>query len=189
MSSPAAEQLLTAEEFARLPEPEGGCCTELVDGRVVMAPPPGAAHGDRSSIIGWALRSFVREHQLGRVLVESGYRLKRRPDTVRGPDVSFIANDRLPVAGLPAGYFEGAPTLAVEVLSPNDAEAAVLTKVGEYLDAGAERVWLVRSANKSVTVYFAGGDVATLHSGDTLNSAHAAFTLEGFALPIDEIFA
>ena len=189
MSSPAAEQLLTAEEFARLPEPEGGCCTELVDGRVVMAPPPGGGHGKSSYRFARELGKFVEAHALGEIMVESGYRLKRRPDTVRGPDVSFIANDRLPVAGLPAGYFEGAPTLAVEVLSPNDAQAAVLTKVGEYLDAGAERVWLVRSANKSVTVYFAGGDVATLHSGDTLNSAHAGFTLEGFALPIDEIFA
>jgi len=137
----------------------------------------------------WFLRSFVLAHSLGRVLVESGYRLKSDPDTVRGPDVSFIAMEHIPETGLPSGYFEGPPSLAVEVLSPTDSERDVLVKVGEYLDAGAERVWLVRSSNKTVTVYFAGGEVATLHAGDTLDSSHAGFSVEGFALPIDEIFA
>src|SRR5665213_83743 len=127
MVTPAAEKLLTSEEFERLPEPEGGCRTELVDGRVVMAPPPGWDHGDHSNVTAWTLTTFAREHGLGRVVVESGYRLKRDPDTVRGPDVSFVVTDRIPAAGSRAGYFEGAPTLAVEVISPNDAERDVLT--------------------------------------------------------------
>lgn len=154
-----------------------------------MAPPPGWAHGDRSSGIAWSLRSFTLAHSLGRVVVESGYRLKRDPDTVRGPDVSFVSIGRVPAGGSAAGYFEGAPDLAVEVLSPNDSERDVLTKVGEYLDAGAGRVWLVRDISKTVTVYFAGGEVTTLHPGDTLDSAHAGFAVDGFALPLDELFA
>jgi len=188
MVTPAAETLLTSEEFERLPDPEGGC-TELVDGLVVTAPLPGAARGERSECLAFALGTFAGLHSLGTVVVASGYCLKRNPDTVRGPDVSFVATARMPVSGPPAGYFDGAPTLAVEVISPNNAERDVLVKVGEYLDAGAERVWLVRSANKTVTVYFAGGEVATLHPGDTLDSSHAGFSVDGFALPIDEIFA
>ena len=188
MVTPAAEQLLTSEEFERLRDPDGGR-TELVDGRVVTAPLPGWAHGVHAGAVAWFVGSFVHAHSIGEVVVSSGYCLKRNPDTVRGPDVSFVATARMPVSGPPAGYFDGAPTLAVEVISQNNAERDVLVKVGEYLDAGAECVWLVRSSNKTVTVYFAGGEMATLHPGDTLDSSHAGFNVDGFALPIDEIFA
>jgi Uma2 family endonuclease len=189
MAMRAAEKLITAEEFARLPEPDGGCQMELVDGKVVMTPPPGGAHGGQSNEISWALNAFVRANQLGRVLPETGFRLARKPDAVRAPDVAFVATERLPVGGLPAGYFEGAPNLAVEVVSPSNTERAVLAKVGDYLDAGAERVWVVRPKPGTVVVHAAGGDAVTLRSGQTLTSEHAGFAVDGFALPVDEIFA
>ena len=49
--------------------------------------------------------------------------------------------------------FEGAPDLAVEVLSPSDAPAEVRAKVAEYLAAGTRLVWLVDPEVQAVTVY------------------------------------
>lgn len=189
MVTRAAEKLLTAEEFARLPDPEGGCQMELVRGVVVMAPPPGAGHGMRANRISVPLTLFATRHQLGEVLPEVGFRLRRRPDDVRAPDSAFVSFARLPGGRVPEGYIEGAPTLAVEVVSPSNTERLVLAKVGDYLDAGAERVWVVRPKTRSVVVYSAGGDAVTLRSGDTLTSDHAGFAVQGFELPIDEIFA
>jgi Uma2 family endonuclease len=186
----AAEKLMTAEEFARLPEPEGGCQMELVRGVVVMAPPPGGGHGKRANRISVPLTLFAARNNLGEVLPEVGFRLRRRPDDVRAPDSSFVAFDRLPDGRVPEGYIEGAPTLAVEVISPANRQRQVLEKVGNYIDAGADRVWVVRESNHTVTVYFGpGGDAVTLRTGDTLTSEHAGFAVAGFALLVDEIFA
>jgi Uma2 family endonuclease len=189
MVTTVTERLLTAEEFACLPEAEDGGRMELVEGRVVMAPPPGAQHGKRSIRVTAYLLAFVEQHRLGEVLPEVGFRLRQEPDAVRAPDSAFLAAARIPASGLPSCYIEGAPDLAVEVMSPNDRERDVLTKVGEYLDAGAGRVWVVRAATRTVSVYSAGGDVFTLHSDDTLTSEHAGFSVEGFALPLAELFA
>ena len=45
--------------------------------------------------------TFVREHNLGRVYVELGYQLFSDPDTVRGPDVSFVSRKRQRTAKTP----------------------------------------------------------------------------------------
>ncbi len=76
------------------------------------------------------LPAFVREKRLGKVFDSStGYRLPR--GNVRSPDASFVSSKRLP--GVPEGFLELAPDLAVVVLSPEDSPRDVLDKVGEYL--------------------------------------------------------
>jgi Uma2 family endonuclease len=186
MVTTVTERLLSAEEFARLPDPCDGGQLELIEGRVVEMAPAGYSHGRRSGRIISRLDSFASEHALGYGISESGFLLRSNPDVVRVPDAAFVSTER---DTQDSGYFQGAPDLAVEVMSPNDRERDVLTKVGEYLDAGAQRVWVVRAASRTVSVYFAGGDVLTLRAGDALNSDHAGFSVAGFALPLDELFA
>lgn len=105
--------LLSVEEFAALPE--DGMKHELNEGELIVMPPPKPRHGDCQLTLGAALREFVVAHGLGRVYTESGYRLT--PHTVRGPGVSFVRTSRLQG---PDEYFDGAPDLAVEIVSPGD---------------------------------------------------------------------
>jgi Uma2 family endonuclease len=56
---------------------------------------------------------------------------------VRAPDVAFVTKDRDVVTDK---FFEGAPDLAVEVLSPGDLASEVRAKVQEYLMAGSRLV-------------------------------------------------
>jgi Uma2 family endonuclease len=185
-----AEKLLTAEEFAALPEPEGGGQMELVRGRVVVAPPPYTGHGRRSYRIGRRLDAFVEPHQLGVVIVEGGYLLARDPDIVRAPDAAFLAADRVPAGGVPdTEYIRGAPTLAVEVVSPNDRDVDVAEKVAEYLAAGGERVWVVRPQQRTVTVHRPNGDAHTYGAVDTLTSDDAGFAVPGFSVTVAELFS
>ena len=108
------------------------------------------------------------------------------PDRVVAPDVAFArALDRNRDR---TKYNPGSPTLAVEVVSPNDRESKVARKVLEYLDAGAERVWVVRPESRTVTVHRPNGDSHTYRMGDTLTSEDAALP-EGFALTLEAIFA
>lgn len=184
-----AEKLLTAEEFAALPEPEGGGQMELVRGRVVVAPPAFTGHGDRGSYIAYLLGAFVYANHLGRLTGEGGYLLATNPDIVRAPDAAFLAAARIPATGVPeAAYIHGAPTLAVEVVSINDRDIDVAEKVAEYLAAGGERVWVVRPQQQTVTVHRPNGDAHTFSAGDTLTSDDAGFAVPGFSVTVAELF-
>jgi Uma2 family endonuclease len=181
----ATTKPVTAEQLLRMSR-DGRHRYELVRGEVVTMPPVGLEHGDRSSGIAWLLRSFVREHGGGLVVVEVGFVLARDPDVVRAPDVAFIADARLPPPDQRSGFFEGAPDLAVEVVSPGDTATEVLEKVQEYLAAGSRLVWVVDPRTRSVTVYRPDGTAHLLQEAVTLAGEAV---LPGFALPVRDIFA
>ncbi len=189
MSTAVTETLFTAGEFANLPEPPDAGKMELVRGRLVVHMPVGGKHGQRQVRIAAALQRFLETAPEGQVTVETGYVLQEDPDDVRAPDVSVAPAALLPGGELPDGFIHGAPLLAVEVVSPNDAERDVLAKVGDYLDAGVQRIWLVRARNQTVVVYHGDGLVRQLSMGDTLTSADAGFATDGFQLPLSDIFA
>jgi Uma2 family endonuclease len=143
--------LITAEEFGRMPEPPDGSKQELVKGVIVTMSPPKARHGIVQLEIGTLLRAVVKPNRLGWVVTESGTILEQNPDTVRGPDIAFYSILRQPTA--PEDYFEIAPDLAVEVLSPGDRRAAVRVKIAEYITAGVPLVWLVDPETRTVLEY------------------------------------
>jgi Uma2 family endonuclease len=182
----SVETLLTAEEFASLPEPEEGGKLELVDGKVVCMPPVGEQHGRRAVRLSTALHGFVDAQGLGYVGVEIGFRLSRQPDTLVAPDVVFFAAD--PSRPEQASFVDASPTLAVEIMSPDDRELEVSAKVRRYLEAGTRRVWIVRPGERTITVHRPGGDSHTFKVGDTLTSDDAGFDAEGFELPLREAF-
>ena len=93
MREAAEEKFLTAEEFSELPDEN--LKQELVSGYVVSEPVPGFRHGLVLMRLGTILSEFVRSRSLGVVPgADSGFILARSPDTVRGPDVSFVTKER-----------------------------------------------------------------------------------------------
>ena len=174
--------LLTAEEFYLF------CCRndgwyELVDGEVIELAPPNDEHGSTSLNVGYAFKGYSRRRGVGQVRVETGYRLRQGPDTVRGPDVSFVFQPR--VEGRGSGFPVGAPDIAVEVVSPSNTAAEVARKVGEYLAAGSLRVWVVYPAGRRVVVHRADGSVLSYGGDDVITDEEL---LPGFSLPLSEIF-
>jgi Uma2 family endonuclease len=121
-------------------------------GRADSHEPGGAKHGGVCIELGSLLNAFVKERHLGRVMDSStGFRLPG--GNIRVPDLSFVAESRLMDGGLPEGFFEGPPDLAVEVLSPSDRADQVLDRIGEYLDAGVRLVWLIDPGARSAAAY------------------------------------
>jgi Uma2 family endonuclease len=184
-----AQKLYTAEEFFLLPRARDGGKSELVQGRVCVAPPVGEEHGERALDIGSELRHFVKRHQLGVVVVETGFQLATSPDTVRAPDVAFIASTGLRPGRDRKDFIAGPPTLAVEVVSPTDREPEIARKVSDYLDSGAARVWVVRPDRATITVHRSGRDARTLAADGTLTSDDAGFEAPGFTLSLSQLFA
>lgn len=141
---------------------------ELVRGLLVVREPAGVRHGNIETDLLVRLHAHVRERRLGKVFgADVGFLLSRKPDTVRAPDVAFVQSSRLP-AVLPAGFFPGAPDLAVEVLSPNDRFPIVEQKVWQYLDAGTREVWVIHPEHRTVTLRRPDGSVERLEVGAVL---------------------
>jgi Uma2 family endonuclease len=109
----------------------------------------------------------------------------RDPDTVRAPDVAFVARARIPKE-LQPHYWDGPPDLAVEVLSLRDRERDVLRKVNEYLTCGAQAVWVVRPATRTVTLHHPGSVVRRLGEHDVLTDHRV---LPRFRYSLTDLFA
>lgn len=186
---PLSDRLLTAEEFFELPDPPEGGKMELLCGKVVRHMPVSRRHARTTVRLIARLEPFVLTKGIGEVLTEAGHLMRRDPDVVLAPDVSFVAADRFPPAGLPDdGFIPVVPTLAIEVVSPGDSETEVAAKVSDYLAAGVGRVWIVRPKRATVTV-FSGGPESRTISGGVLTSEDAGFAVPGFELRLDELFA
>lgn len=159
--------LMTADDLLRLNLPDKR--TELVRGRLVVRDPAGARHGAIAMRLGYRIAAHVEAHDLGRVYAaETGFKIESEPDTVRAPDVAFIAKDRLPECE-PRGYPSWAPDLAAEVLGHDDHAAATLEKVAQWLKAGVRLVWVVDSERRTARVYRADGTESLLDAGGSLD--------------------
>ncbi len=179
-----AAATLTAEDLAQMSFGEQR--VELVRGEVITMAPAGAEHGELAMTLGAFIHAFVHKHRLGVVYAaETGFILARNPDTVRAPDVAFVAAERAAHQRGRAGFFEGPPDLAVEVVSPNDTAEDVEAKVLDYLAAGAKMVWIVRPRARTVTVYRSLREVQVLRPGDALDGGDV---LPGFVTPVEALF-
>jgi Uma2 family endonuclease len=173
---------LTLADFEALPE-DDNYRTELSRGWLMREPRPGGEHGCVSGNLHYLLRSFVSAHGLGRVLIETGFRISEKPPTVRGPDVAFIATSRLP-AEVPIGFWTLAPDLAIEVVSPSDRPNDIGLKVVDYLEAGTAEIWVVQPRSRTVVVHRATGDARIVREGETL----ASELLPGLELSLKDVF-
>ena len=175
---------MTAEELLKLPR--GQARYELIRGRLITMSPSGSEHGVVTIRISSRVDQFVSSRDLGLLFgAETGFRLERNPDTVRAPDLAFIAHANVPPGGIPQGYWPGPPDLAVEVVSPTDTARGVSEKAAAWIRSGAQAVWVVDPDSKTVTVYAADGSVKTIAQGDMLDGGEV---LPGFRCAVADIF-
>ncbi len=176
-----AQDLLAAGDIGRC---------ELLRGTLVMMSPAGFEHGVITQRIAALLHAHVSARKLGVVTAaETGFLLARGPDTVRAADVAFVAEARLP-RGRTVGFFEGAPDLAVEVLSPSDvrdeaARARASAKIDEWLAAGCLEVWCVDPGSRTVTVHTALSGTRIVGESDRLEST----AVPGLSVALADVFS
>jgi Uma2 family endonuclease len=150
-----------------------------------MMTPAGYEHGQIVGALHGALWVFVKQAQLGDVVGgETGFLIAHDPDTVRAPDVAFIRAERVPAAP-ERGFFDGAPDLAVEVVSPGDRASEVLAKVRDWLEAGCQVVWVVDPGTRTVQIYWRPNHAEILTIDDDLRGAEV---VPGFKLPLVDVF-
>lgn len=156
---------------------------ELVKGELHEMAPTGYTHGKVSNRSGQRIANHVEKYRLGDVLgAETGFRIARDPDTVLAPDVAFVRADRVPTDSNAQAFFDLAPDLVVEVISPSDRAGAVAEKVAGWVAAGVPLVWVVYPAQRFVAVHTAGG---VTHERDVLGGGDV---LPGLEIEISSLF-
>jgi len=184
--APQTATRMTYEEFMALPD--DGNHYELVEGELVLNPAPNLRH---QAIIGnlyLAFRLYLDEHRSGKVFV-AAVDVVLSIENVLEPDVIVVLNDR--ASRLQTKNVQGAPNIAVEVLSGGSRRNDEVTKKRLYERFGVDEYWIVDPEIDSVKFYRRVGDgfdraiEISTDSGGTITSP----LLPGFALDVNLVFA
>ena len=182
--STTSTALMTAEELMQLPDDD--LRYELINGELITMPLPKVPHGRSATRLGLPLAQFVLNHDLGEVYISDvGFQLTWNPDTVVGPDISFISKERLEQAEDVQGYWQGPPDLAVEVYSPGYRPGKISERISRLFNCGTRQVWIVHLKHSTVAVYRSESDVKTFSGSDYLESEDL---FPGFRISLDKIF-
>jgi Uma2 family endonuclease len=162
--------------------------TEWVGGRALQKVSPTYDHGGLQAALGAGLREWAKRGRRGRVATEWRFRITPPGGLTRPlvPDVAFLSYEALPVTA-PRDAVQvplAAPTVAVEILSPDDRRADLEDKIATYRAAGSAAVIVVDPQRRTVAVHDDDG-IRVLKSGDTL----VLRALPGFALGVNALFA
>jgi Uma2 family endonuclease len=184
MDMATVNSLLTAEEYAQLPDLEGH--HELIRGEIVYMNMPSFRHGKICAKIARLIGYHVDMHDLGHVLSnDSGVITQRGPDTVRGADVAFYSYQAVPKGENPRMYAPKPPELVFEVKSPDDRWSQVHEKIAEYLAVGVRVVCVADPKTETVAIHHSERPVQSLAGDDELSLPDV---LGNFRVPISKFF-
>lgn len=181
---PPIQKIWTDEAFIALPD--DGHHYEVVNGELIDVGNSGALHGYVCSTLMILLGGYIRIHKLG-AMFDSSTAFKMKNGNKRSPDISFFAKERLQgLTELPSGFLEGAPDLAVEVLSPGNTVEEIDEKIAEYFENGARLVWVISPTQHYILVYRSAQEPdRLLKSADSLDGEDV---IPGFTLPVADLF-
>ncbi|QJW93176.1 Uma2 family endonuclease [Frigoriglobus tundricola] len=187
--SEATTKLMTSDELFALPPSKRVdrwlFRGELRESKVTKRNPhhSGAVSSITALLIVW-LKQLPKPR--GKVYsCEAYFRLRKDPETNVGIDVALATPAQAAAVKKKSCFVDGAPVMAVEVLSPNDKQKDISDAIEEYLDCGVKQVWIVDTVAETVTVYRADAEpVMYTRSQELLGGAD----LPGFRCPVAEIF-
>jgi Uma2 family endonuclease len=157
--------ILTYADYSALPD--DGRRYELHDGELSVTPLPGLRHQLVKGNLFDLLRHHVKEGGLG-VLLDALFDCILSDITVIQPDILYVAaaeSWRVSERGV-----EGAPTLAIEVLSPSTERIDRRRKRALYASHGVVYYWIVDPVARTIeahTLQGGGYELAARLAGDT----------------------
>jgi len=148
MSTPllAGADALSFEEYLSAYE---GIHAEWVAGTVVTTGPVLDRNQDVADFLTGVFRVFAEERGIG--VVRSAPWAIRIGNSAREPDVMFVATGHLD--RFRPSYLDGAPDLAVEIISPDHRRRDRADKFYEYEQAGVREYWLIEPAREQAEIY------------------------------------
>lgn len=147
MQLKARSRLRTFDEFCVLVK--DGQKADLIDGVIYMASPDSLETNNLFMWFGGLIEYYAEETELGEVF---GSRAAFRLDNYNSPepDLAFVRASRLPK--VKGGHFNGAPDIAIELVSLDSVERDYVAKREKYRQAGVSEYWIVDEMVQRVTM-------------------------------------
>ena len=173
----------TYDDYRTLPE-DMSRRYELLHGELYMVPAPTTLHQRILRRLLVVFDRHVAAHRLGEVLLSPVDVILGQGDAreVAQPDLVFIAQARRDIVKLHA--IEGAPDLAIEILSPGTEERDRGYKRTLYARHGVKEYWIVDPQTRTVEVHAMIGEPRVYTDEQSL----ATPLLPGLTLILREIF-
>jgi Uma2 family endonuclease len=180
--------LVTTEQLLAMPE--DGVDRELIRGelRETSMTKRNRFHTRAVSRLAYLLEGWLdsQPSPCGEVHTgEVGTILRRNPDSTVGIDVAYFSAETISRQTDETTLVEGAPRLAVEVLSPSDKVEEILEKVREYLSTGVELVWIVDPYFETIQVHRRGSAPVTYNREHRVNGGDV---LPGLDFAVVDVF-
>ena len=126
-----------------------GVHAEWVAGTVVVMSPVLDRNQDIADWLTTLLRFLVEEDGVG--VVRSAPEAMRLGNVAREPDLMFIAAEHLD--RIRPTHIDGAPDLAIEVISPDSRRRDRADKFYEYEQAGVREYWMIEPGRQQAEIY------------------------------------
>src|ERR1017187_8849836 len=175
----ATATLFTSAEFLARPDEfdQSGnrIKEELIGGEIVQMPHASKRHDTTKNWIGRILFRYLDANPgQGLTAQMQAAFVVTQHDTI-APDVAVLRTERLAEEGR---LINGAPEIAIEVISPTDTADKIREKIGAYLGNGARSVWIFYR-DRTVAVHTATS-VRELKGDQPLEDP----LLPGFSVPV-----
>ncbi len=175
---------LTRHEYALIPF--GAPNYQLIEGDLVMAPSPGSFHQNVLLNLATIFRDYLREHPLGKIYV-APLDTYLSDLNVYQPDLLFIRKKNLSI--VEEHGIEGAPDLAIEILSKTTSKYDLGIKRAVYARTGVEELWIVDPTKRTVAVYRLADQPETPIATYRAKQKFTSEVLPGLIIDLAAVFA
>src|SRR3954471_25074171 len=141
-------RVMTVADYRQMPET--GPRYQLVQGRFYMSPAPNRFHQQIVMNIAYLLRRFLEDHPIGEMYI-SPFDVYLTENDAYPPDVLYVSNANKGI--LTDQGAEGAPDLAVEVLSRKTSFLDLGSKRDVYARTGVIELWIADPEALTVAIY------------------------------------
>jgi len=152
------------------------CPAEYVDGKVILMPSASTIHEGIFRFLIQLLGLYVSELGLGEVL-GSQLQARLRTGLRRVPDLVFVSKGR--TDSIREKHIEGAPDLAVEIVSDDSVEGDWQRKVIDYENAGISEYWIIDPRTQQVEVLHLN-EVGRYEPAQLVDSKYHSKAVPGF---------
>lgn len=160
---------------------------ELIGGELIMmTPSPIPYHQWISKNIEYEIERFVREKNLGKVF-DAPCDVYFDDENVIQPDILFVSEERIHIIG--KTHIQGAPDLAVEILSESTAYTDLMKKKRLYARFGVKEYWIVDPDGKTIEIYCLKKGVFALFKSFSENDELESPLLTGLKIGLSPVFA
>lgn len=159
---------------------------EVIDGDLLVTPPPAIVHQRVSRELEFALLTFLRANNLGEVL-DAPVGVKLDDSNIVEPDLVVVLTHNAHRIGVQV--ISGPPDLVIEILSPGTARRDLGVKRDTYAQAGVPEYWIVDPESRSIEVLTLVSNAYARAGLYRENEALLSQVLPGFTLALTAIFA